>query len=107
MSLSPMPMPNQTTLSSLDAQALVEELRSRNIVVSVWGPEDLDFLDEDPRTEKLSDAELEAVKLLTLQAASRALVDSLGAAGNETLSRVWRERADSLLCTAATPRERP
>lgn len=75
---------------------VLDELRGRGTVASVWTVEDLSFLDEDA-PEGVTDEELPALKSRALEAARRSLEDILGARGNEHLADWWDMNCDDVM----------
>ncbi|ABM96876.1 hypothetical protein [Methylibium petroleiphilum] len=83
-------------LSMFTETELLDELRGRGAVASVWTAEDLSFLDEDA-PEGVTDEELPALKARALESAGRSLEDILGARGNEHLADWWHMNCDDVM----------
>lgn len=92
----------ETVLAGLDDQALINELQRRGGLVTVWSPDDFEFIgNEDSAADALTDEELAQVQQKAFVACSRALEDVTVARGNEFLQDWWDRNRDSVL-----PRER-
>lgn len=88
-------------ISGVTDEGLIEALRQRGYVVSVWSVADLDFLGKQPWwNEPLSGKQLAALKETAIQRVSPSLQDTLGLAGHDYLVDWCFNNRSTLLATA-------
>ena len=80
-----------------DAEIL-DEIRARGIVASIWSKADTTSpIEDDEDAADLSDEQLDRAAQLFLEGAEGGLTDILGQRGNDYLSDKWAELKDEIL----------
>lgn len=96
-------MTAKTDLTDVPDDRLLEELRNRGLVLSVWNAEDvLSALEEDDDVQGLSDEQKQAAASEALFRLSGSLSDVLGARGNEHISDGWHLVKEEVLAEVLT-----
>lgn len=92
--------PSGLSLDQFSDEQLLDALRGRGLILSVWREEDLAFLDEDDDLADLSQEQVDGIKLLVLERCGRGLLDVLGARGNAFTEQWWAQHKTELLAEA-------
>jgi len=88
--------------------AAAQQIRGMGAAVSTWSSEDLEFIDDDPATENLTDHQLALLKEDFISSLMREIEDRLSSSGNEVLSILWDQNRSDLVSEAkAYPEEAP
>lgn len=86
------------TLDAMDEYALVDALTRRGRLVTVWSPDDFEFIgNKDDTAAALSDEELENVQVRAFEACRRGLEEVTTSRGNEYLEDWWALKSHEVL----------
>lgn len=83
-------------LSTVQTDTLLDEVRSRAMLVQAWNEDDFEFIQDDEIAEDLNDGQIMQAQKLAFQEVRRSLDDAVIARGNDYLGQWWGQHGERI-----------